>query len=136
ERDAAEVREKENELTNRVQTAHEALTDATLRRNTAEKEHAAAEQAYATTLRAIADRREGLARLNGQVNSIKSRLEASEEEVERLARRRDEAIERAAEAERSYHGTESSLAGLGASESDLDAEYEEAAEAVARHEHT
>ncbi|GAB3822534.1 chromosome segregation protein SMC [Tessaracoccus terricola] len=134
ERDAAEARQKEAELAKQVEAAHEALTDATLRRNAAEKEHAAAEQTYATTLRAIADRREGLARLGGQVNSIKSRLEASEEEVERLARRRDEATERAAEAERRYHGTESSLAGLGANESDLDAEYEDAAAAVARHE--
>ncbi|MCC2593253.1 chromosome segregation protein SMC [Tessaracoccus sp. OS52] len=131
ERDAAEVRAREAELAKQVESAHAALTDATLRRNAAEKEHATAEQAYSTALRAIADRREGLARLNGQVNSIKSRLEASQEEVERLARRRDEARVRAADAERKYHATESSLAGLGSNESDLDAQFEEAAEAAA-----
>lgn len=130
EAEAKEVREREQRLRADVEAAHEALTDATLRRNGAEQQHAEAEAAYAAALRAVADRREGLARLTGRVNSIRSRLEASEEEVARLERRRDEALARADDAAKQYRGTEASLAGLGADESDLDATYERAAEAL------
>ncbi len=126
EKEAAEVREREARLRADVEAAHEELTEATLRRNGAEKQHAEAEAAYSAALRAVADRREGLARLTGKVNSMKSRLDASQEEVARLTRRRDEALARAEEAARHYHATEGSLAGLGADESDLDATYEAA----------
>ena len=130
EAEARDVREREQQLRADVEAAHEALTDATLRRNGAEQQHAEAEAAYSAALRAVADRREGLARLTGRVNSIKSRLEASEEEVARLERRRDEALARADDAAKQYRSTEASLAGLGADESDLDATYEQAAEAL------
>ncbi|GAA4892816.1 chromosome segregation protein SMC [Tessaracoccus lubricantis] len=130
EAEAADVRVKEQGLRREAEAANAALTDATLRRNGAEQEHAAAEQAYSSALRAIADRREGLARLTGRVNSIKSRLEASDEEIARLDARRAEALARAEDAAARYHQTESSLAGLGASESDLDADYERAADAL------
>lgn len=132
ERDAAEIRAQESELTRGVEAANAALTDATLHRNASERQHAAAEQAYSTALRAIADRREGLARLTGQLNSVTSRLEASEEEVERLTLRRDEATARADEAGRRYLAAESSLAGLGANESHLDRLLDEASEEVTR----
>ena len=59
-------------------------------------------------------------------------MEASDEEIERLGTRRDEALARAEESGKKYHQTENSLAGLGASESDLDEGYEEAAAAVER----
>ncbi|WP_040281863.1 chromosome segregation protein SMC [Tessaracoccus massiliensis] len=130
EAEAADVRVKEQGLRREAEAANTALTDATLRRNGAEQEHSAAEQAYSSALRAIADRREGLARLTGRVNSFSSRLEASDEEIARLDARRTEALSRAEEAASKYHQTESSLAGLGASESDLDAEYERAAAAL------
>lgn len=131
EAEAAELAARERELAAQVDAARSALSDATLRRTGAEHEHAAAEQSYSAALRAIADRREGLARLTGRVNSIRSRLEASDEEMARLAARRDEALGRADEAGGRYVATEASLAGLGASESDLDEAYEQAAAAVA-----
>ncbi|MDO5677726.1 MAG: chromosome segregation protein SMC [Propionibacteriaceae bacterium] len=130
EAEAADVRVKEQGLRREAEAANTALTDATLRRGGAEQEHSAAEQAYSAALRAIADRREGLARLTGRVNSIKSRLEASDEEIARLDARRGEALARAEDAASKYHQTESSLAGLGASEHDLDADYERAAGAL------
>ena len=131
ERDAAEIRSQEAALLRRAEAASEALTDATLHRNACERQQSVAEQAYASALRAIADRREGLARLTGQLNSVTSRLEAAEEEIERLTTRRDEATARAEEAGRKYLSTESSLAGLGANESDLDRRMDEASRAVA-----
>ncbi|NLE98360.1 MAG: chromosome segregation protein SMC [Propionibacterium sp.] len=130
EKEAAEVREREHRLRADVEAANEVLTDATLRRNGAEKQHAAAEAEYASALRAVADRREGLARLTGRVGAIKSRLDASEEEVARLTRRRDEAHARAEAAAKQYRATEGSLAGLGADESDLDATYDTAVDAL------
>ncbi len=131
EAEAAEVQAREQALRGACDEANGALTDATLRRNAVEKQHGAAEQAYSAALRAVADRREGLARLAGRVNSIRSRLEASDEEIARLRKRRDEATERAEASARKFHATETSLAGLGASESDLDEAYETATAAVA-----
>ena len=131
EAEAAEFRTRELGLRAEVEQAQSRLTDASLRRSSAEQRHAAAEQAYAAALRAIADRREGLARLTGRVNSVTSRLEASDEEVQRLSSRRADALSRAEEAGRRYHATETSLAGLGSSESDLDEGYERAAALVA-----
>ena len=131
EAEAAGIRAREQELRSDAEAALAALGDATLRRNGAEQEHAAAEHAYSAALRAIADRREGLARLHGKVNSIRSRLQASDEEVARLTTRRAEALERAESAARGYVETESSLAGLGTHESDLDDVFEQAEAAVA-----
>ncbi|PID97631.1 MAG: chromosome segregation protein SMC, partial [Actinomycetales bacterium] len=82
--------------------------------------------AYAEAQRAIADRREGLARLNGQVNSLKSRLGASAEEIGRLERRRTDALSRAEQADNEFKTHEATLSGLNDSESDLDANYEKA----------
>ncbi len=130
ETEAKEAREREQRLRSDVEAANSALTDATLRRGGAEKAHAEAEAAYSAALRAVADRREGIARLTGRVGSVKSRLQASGEEVARLERRRDEARTRAEEAAKQYRATEASLAGLGADESDLDATYERAVEAL------
>ncbi|MEL4357150.1 MULTISPECIES: chromosome segregation protein SMC [unclassified Luteococcus] len=98
EREAADAREQENQLRAEVDALAQKLADAQLRRTAAEKAHAEADQAHAAALRAIADRREGLARLTGQVNSLKSRLGASAEQAERLATQRDEALARADQA--------------------------------------
>ncbi|MGO1384360.1 MAG: chromosome segregation protein SMC [Arachnia sp.] len=133
EREAAAIRERENELGRSVKEAEGSLSDATMRRNAAEQQHAAADAAHSKALRAVADRREGLARLTGQVQALQSRLQASQEEVERLERRRDEALTRAEEAAHTFGGMESSLTGLGDSESDLDAAHELAIARVERH---
>lgn len=98
ERDAETARTEENELRQEVDELTRKLADAQLRRTAAEKAHAEADKAHAAQLRAIADRREGLARLTGQVNSLKSRLDASSEEAQRLAAQRDEALARAEKA--------------------------------------
>ncbi|MDN5564215.1 MAG: chromosome segregation protein SMC, partial [Luteococcus sp.] len=98
ERDAETARTEENELRQEVDALTQKLADAQLRRTAAEKAHAEADKAHAAQLRAIADRREGLARLTGEVNSLKSRLDASSEEAERLTAQRDEALARAEKA--------------------------------------
>ncbi|WP_420175601.1 chromosome segregation protein SMC [Luteococcus sp. OSA5] len=95
ERDAAQAREQEQTLRAEVEQLAQALADAQQRRSEAEAAHAEADKTHAAQLRAIADRREGLARLTGQVNSLKSRLETSSEQVDRLRVQRDEALARA-----------------------------------------
>ena len=52
--------------------------------------------------RAIADRREGLARLDGQVNAARCRAASAQAEIDRLAAARDEAQERAVAAQEEY----------------------------------
>ena len=130
--EAAQVREAEADLRAEIEAARSRLADAGDERSRLEDEHAEAEKEYAARLRAVADRREGLARLGGQVSALRSRLEAGAEETERLSARRDEALERAAEADRRYLALETRITGLGEGESDLDAAYEDADSRVAQ----
>ena len=80
--------------------------------------------------RAAADRREGLARLTGQVNSLRSRAEAAEAEIGRLSGARDRggAAGRARPAGRSP-SLETQVAGVDDGELGLDSEHEQALEA-------
>ncbi|MGB3954962.1 MAG: chromosome segregation protein SMC, partial [Brooklawnia sp.] len=131
DREAEQVQAEEAELAEQVRLAEQALATATSRRVEAEQAETLAARQYASQLRAIADRREGLAKLTGQVNSLESRLEASAEEEARLASRLAEAISRAEDAEHQFNQLEGRLTGVSAGESDLDAEYEQAAAAQA-----
>ncbi|PKQ30975.1 MAG: chromosome segregation protein SMC [Actinobacteria bacterium HGW-Actinobacteria-2] len=126
EREAAEVRAAEAEIATQVEALAQALSAATEARTLAETTHAAAEQHYAAQQRAIADRREGLARLVGEVNTLRSRVEAAGAEIERLTEARANADQRSAEAKHRFAGLETRLAGLSAGESGLDAAYEAA----------
>ena len=77
-------------------------------------------------LRAAADRREGLARLHGQVHALRSRARAADEEIGRLTSARQDAVARAARSQRDYTALETRVAGLDAGEEGLDAEHEAA----------
>ena len=81
----------------------------------------------AAAARAAADRREGLARLAGQVAARRSRVEAGEAEIGRLTPALEEARERAARAQAEFTSIETQVAGLDAGEEDLDSDHEEAA---------
>ncbi|MER6002188.1 chromosome segregation protein SMC [Nonomuraea angiospora] len=84
EREAAEVRERELILGAELEQAQELLEEAVQRRAEAEAELSAEEHRLALAARAAADRREGLAKLRGQVDSVRSRTRAAEEEIGRL----------------------------------------------------
>ncbi|MFI6323859.1 chromosome segregation protein SMC [Nonomuraea sp. NPDC050556] len=99
EREAAEVREQELMLGAELETAQELLDAAIARREEAETSLRAEEQRLAMAARAAADRREGLARMRGQVESARSRSRAAEEEIGRLNRAVSEARERALRAQ-------------------------------------
>ena len=68
----------------------------------------------------------GLARLHGQVNGLRSRAAAAEEEVGRLTEARAEAVARAERAQHDFTSLESRVAGLDAGEEGLDSEHEAA----------
>ena len=73
EREAARIREQEAELEAALEAAERALDDTVAHRAELERELAEEERRLKDAARAIADRREGLARLNGQVNAARSR---------------------------------------------------------------
>ncbi|PZG19712.1 AAA family ATPase [Nonomuraea aridisoli] len=84
EREAAEARERELILKAELDQARELLEEAVQARAAAEAELSGEEQRLAMAARAAADRREGLAKLRGQVDSVRSRARAAEEEIGRL----------------------------------------------------
>ncbi|MEU7856742.1 chromosome segregation protein SMC [Nonomuraea sp. NPDC049141] len=94
EREAAEAREHELILQAELEHAQDLLEEAVQRRAEAEAELSAEEQRLAMASRAAADRREGLARLRGQVDSVRSRARAAEDEIGRLTRAVTEAAGR------------------------------------------
>lgn len=130
--EARTLREQEFELSRQVEAARDALADAETERHRAEEAAAVEERRIADIERAAADRREGLARLTGQVNAAHSRRETRAAEIERLATQIAEATERAEVAQREFQAIEVQVAGLEGGEAGLDAEYERAAAELER----
>ena len=126
EAEAESVAAQETSLQAEVRARATALEQASSARAAAEEAHRVEEASLAGLLRTAADRREGLARLNGGVNALRSRGEAAEAELERLHRARQEADERSAKATRQFTALESRIAGLDDGELGLDAHHEEA----------
>jgi chromosome segregation protein len=130
EAEAAQVREQEQRITAEVDAHRVALEEAVAGRRTAEDAAAEEDRKIAALQRAAADRREGLARLHGQVNTLRSRASAADEEVGRLSLAREEAVARADRAQRDFTSLETRVAGLDAGEEGLDAEHEAATAAL------
>ena len=132
DREAARVAAQENELSSQLDERAQALQDATDHRTACEEAHRGEESRLAGMVRAAADRREGLARLTGQVNSLRSRGEAAAAEISRLATAQREAAARAEQASHAFTALETKIAGLDAGELNLDTDHEAALEAVNR----
>jgi chromosome segregation protein len=128
---AAQARLEGDELTERVDHQRQELAAVTERRAAAEQALVGEERRVASAERAAADRREGLARLSGQVSAARSRLEARDAEIGRLTASSAEAAARAAVAEREFVALESQVAGLDEGEVGLDDEHQAAAQAFA-----
>ncbi|MFD6136149.1 chromosome segregation protein SMC [Isoptericola sp. NPDC060257] len=131
EAQAERARATEAELTREVELARAALETAVAARTDAEKAADAAERELATLHRGAADRREGLARLSGQVAARRSRVEAGDAELERVREVVAEAERRAEEAAREFGALEVQVVGAEEGEEDLDARHEEATTALA-----
>ncbi|MGN0064928.1 MAG: chromosome segregation protein SMC, partial [Nocardioides sp.] len=126
EAQAERVRAQEAEIDAQVQAGRADLEAAVAAKRDAEEAASAEERRVAAAQRAAADRREGLARLHGQVNALKSRAAAADDEIGRLSQAREEAAARADKAQRDFTALETTVAGLDAGEEGLDAEHEEA----------
>ncbi|MQS38924.1 chromosome segregation protein SMC [Streptomyces katsurahamanus] len=119
EREAARVREQEAELLAALEAAERALEETVAHRAELERELLAEERRLKDAARAIADRREGLARLAGQATAARGRVTSAQAEIDRLAEARDEAHERAAGAREEYERLRAEVAGLDADDTDL-----------------
>ncbi|MDX3237027.1 chromosome segregation protein SMC [Streptomyces sp. ME03-5709C] len=120
EREAARVRAQEAELTDALEAAQRVLDDTVHHRAELERRLAEEDRALKAAARAIADRREGLARLQGQVNAARSKAGSAEAEIGRLTAARDEARERAESAQEEYEELRARVEGLDADDSELD----------------
>ena len=130
EAEAEQVRGQEQRIAAEVDANRTALEQSVTARRTAEDAAAEEDRKVSALQRAAADRREGLARLHGQVNALKSRAAAADEEVGRLILAREEAVARAERAQRDFTSLETKVAGLDAGEEGLDAEHEAATAAL------
>ncbi len=126
EAEAERVRAQEQEIAAQVEHQRTALEASVTARRTAEEAAAEEDRRITGLQRAAADRREGLARLHGQVNALKSRAAAAEDEVGRLSLAREDAVARADRSQRDFTSLETKVAGLDAGEEGLDAEHEAA----------
>jgi len=129
---AARARAAEQELESEVAVARAALEAAVAERTAVEARAQAAERELATLLRGAADRREGLARLAGQVAARRSRVEATEAEIGRLRESLAETERRGNQANVEFASLETQVVGVEEGEEGLDAEHEEAADALER----
>jgi chromosome segregation protein len=131
DREAHTLRVQESELAGQVDADRLALNAAISERTSAEAALAAEDARLHAATRAVADRREGLARIAGQVAAAKSRLDARSAEIERLDERLAEARERADQAAQEFTALETQVAGMDAGELGLDSEHDEASGALA-----
>jgi chromosome segregation protein len=127
---AALVRQQEQALIAETSQAKDALYAAVTHRTEIEIAYAAETARLTRLVRAAADRREGLAKLAGQVGARRSRIEAGEAEIGRLQQSVEQSKARAAQAEREFAALEASVAVDEEGEAGLDTAYEQAAAAL------
>ena len=120
EAEAEEVAEKERQLLAELGEARSRRDVA--RADLTEKESAAtdAERAHLAAVRAEADRREGLARLIGQVETVRARVESIDEGVARLTAAIEEAAGRTQQAQAEFETVQGRVAELDQGEVGLD----------------
>ncbi|MBW0273011.1 chromosome segregation protein SMC, partial [Nocardia sp. MH4] len=131
EAEADRIEAEEAELRYAVEMATETLEAA--REALADREYAAkaAEQAHLAAVRAIADRREGLARLSGQVENLRTKSQSVDAEIARLSVAIADARHRGEAAQVEYDSVQDELGELDAGEKGLDAQHEHAVAALA-----
>ena len=127
---AATAEAEQAERRQAVAAARGTLSEAVAARSSAEGALRAAEAEVLRATRAVADRREGLARLSGQVNAARSRAAAADDEVTRLSTAVHDARSRAAGAQVEFADLQESVGDLDSSEVGLDETHESAAAAA------
>ena len=129
-RDQAEaVAAEADEAAGAVDVARSALEDATAQRAEAEEQLNAEEERLRGLLRAAADRRAGLARLEGQLNTAQNSIESAQDRYRRASEQHDAAVVTRDDAHAEFTELEQSIAGIETGEAGLDEAYENAVQA-------
>jgi chromosome segregation protein len=126
EHEAAGVRGEEATVRSALDADRARLAEAEERRAALEQRLRAEEHDLVAAARAQADRREGLAKLHGQVNALRTRAAAADEETGRIGTARAEAMARAERARAEFLVVQEQVLTLEGGESGLDAHYEAA----------
>jgi chromosome segregation protein len=111
--EADAVAEQEDELVEAVAAARRRLTDVLEERAEHEKTLAAAERAHLAAVRALADRKAGIATLAGRAEALRSGAAATADEIERLSEALSEAEERTETAAAELEQARDELGALG-----------------------
>ena len=120
DRQAERAAAHEKELTEDVERAAERAREATETLSRAESALADLEAEHLKAVRAIADRREGLARLAGKVETLAARVESTESEIARVDAETATARDAVAEAEAQFDAVHARIAVHGEGERTLD----------------
>ncbi len=120
EAEADEVAAHERQLLAELAESRDRLTVARDELTERERVAAEAEHAHLAAVRAEADRREGLARLAGRVDTMRTRVESIDETVARLTESIEEAGSRAQQTQAGFETVQSRVGELDAGEVGLD----------------
>ncbi len=128
--EAHRIREQEAALRAALAADEQRLNEAVNGRQQLESDLATAERALVNAVKAIADRREGLAKLTGQVDAARTRARAAEEEIERHRTAHEEARARAEVAEEQFEIEQAETELVEAGDAAVDARHAEAQETL------
>ena len=124
DQEAQQLRNEEKELVNKVIKYQEQLnTDSSLLKAIEDKLELE-ESRVSAALRAIADQREGTARQEGHINGLRSRIDATSGEVNRLTEARNSVEQRLKNYRENFATIETQISSLAASEPGLDSLFE------------
>ncbi len=129
--EAISLRSEETGLRNEVTSAAQSLEKLSGELKNLEANLTTEENSVSAALRAIADQREGTARQEGHINGLKSRIDATNAEITRLTKSKDEASRRLQGFQEEFALLETQIASVDANEPGLDSEFESAKSALA-----
>ncbi|MEM6109178.1 chromosome segregation protein SMC [Mycobacterium sp. 050272] len=122
--EAEQVAAAERELLAELDAARTRLETARAELSEREREAAEADRAHLAAVRAEADRREGLARLAGQVETMRARVESIDDSVARLSERIEHGAARAQQARAEFETVQGRVGELDQGEVGLDEHHE------------
>ena len=129
--EATALREEERGLRSEVEQADAKLLTLSNELKELEANLTREENSVSAALRAIADQREGTARQEGHINGLKSRIDATNAEITRLTKSKDEAEHRLQTFQEEFALLEVQIASVDSNEPGLDSDFESAKRALA-----
>ncbi len=130
EAEAAQMAATEQKLLSELAACRSRLEAARAELADRERNVVAAEKAHMAAVRAEADRREGLARLAGQVETMRARVESTDSHVSKLSERIEEAATRAQQAQAEFETVQGRVGELDQGELGLDEHHDRSVAAL------